>query len=1143
MSFLPLLRRAGLVATVALAFLAGPALADDIDIFLTPQDGTGVSNPAVLFVLDNTSNWSRQSQQWPGGSAQGQSEVQAISDAIATLDDKFSVGLMEFGTEAPATKNGGFITFDISPMDAGNKARLQARLAQIKAGINDPTEKLSTGREYGDLMRDVNQYVVGGQTVFGNENVYGPNADSRGYTTNYTQFQSPLTGDNDCGDLVIVFVSNPDASGPTGDTDANTAALAALGGNTSQIQLPQFTTTTVTTRATALADTGCIKTAQCPTATSVSEQCSGDNAIYSRCECTQISTTGCVTSGAPNKRTFRFRVDGLNDTTTVTPTGTFAAPPIGTGNTYPNGDEWARYFFQNGVVLPSNSRKYVRTYTIDVFNAQQNGDHTALMQSMARVGGGKYFEARSQVAILEAIQQIFSDIQSVNSTFTSAALPISATNRSQSDNQVFIGMFRPDPAAKPRWFGNLKQYQLIKASDGSIQLGDADGREVVNPLTGFVSECSRSYWTFDTGNYFVNTTINPSPQSLCVGTANNVFSDSPDGPRVEKGGVSQILRTGNNPPATSTAPDYVLRRNVYTAPGSSMVTFNDTNTGLPPVTVNFTRGADTESEYVAQTPTTPTVGVRPSVHGDVIHSRPQPVNYGGTTGTVVYYGSNDGHFRAVSGKTGKELWSFVAPEHLGRLERLRVNAPEVTFPANAPTHAARLTANAKEYFFDGSVGVYQTANNTAVNIYASMRRGGRMIYAFNVATPASPSLLWKAGCPNLGNDTGCADGTGASASEMAAIGQTWATPAVGLVKGFASGATPVVFVGGGHDNCEDENTGAPSCASSKGRVIYALNGLTGALVAPPFTAPSGVTMRSVIADLALVDVDLDGLVDALYAADTGGNVFRIDLANPVDGAPLAPANWQMTRVAYTTGGNRKFQFAPGLVATRGTVYVALGTGDREHPLVDQYPYTSPVTNRFYLFADNFVDSNLNLDDVSLMNNVSTGGPSPSDCSAQSILTGGAKRGWFFDLTDDGRGEQVVTSAAVTGGLVAFSTNRPTPEPVNSCAANLGEARGYLVNLLNGSGVIGATGDCGGDRSTEFIGGGLPPSPVVTRVCVGGTCGSSTSTGEPPGRIMTVCIGCAQKDDGVSASIEAQRIRPMVNSIRRPTYWLSPNSVE
>ena len=45
------------------------------------------------------------------------------------------------------------------------------------------------------------------------------------------------------------------------------------------------------------------------------------------------------------------------------------------------------------------------------------------------------------------------------------------------------------------------------------------------------------------------------------------------------------------------------------------------------------------------------------------------------------------------------------------------------------------TPQPKSYFFDGSIGGYQERNGNAVDkmwIYPSMRRGGRMVYAFDV---------------------------------------------------------------------------------------------------------------------------------------------------------------------------------------------------------------------------------------------------------------------------------------------------------------------------------------------------------------------------------------------------------------------------
>ncbi|MCD6041747.1 MAG: hypothetical protein K0R40_1350, partial [Burkholderiales bacterium] len=89
--------------------------------------------------------------------------------------------------------------------------------------------------------------------------------------------------------------------------------------------------------------------------------------------------------------------------------------------------------------------------------------------------------------------------------------------------------------------------------------------------------------------------------------------------------------------------------------------------------------------------------------------------------------------------------------------------------------------------------------------------------------------------------------------------------------------------------------------------------------------------------------------------------------------------------------------------------------------------------------------------------------------------------------------------------------------------NLGEARGYAVNLLSGSGAADTLGICGGTRSGVFVGGGLPPSPVTGVVPVGG-------------KLVTVMIGGVQRGGGVSAPIGAQRVTPTITQRRSRIYW-------
>jgi hypothetical protein len=236
----------------------------------------------------------------------------------------------------------------------------------------------------------------------------------------------------------------------------------------------------------------------------------------------------------------------------------------------------------------------------------------------------------------------------------------------------------------------------------------------------------------------------------------------------------------------------------------------------------------------------------------------------------------------------------------------------------------------------------------------------------------------------------------------------------------------------------------------------------------------------------------------------------------------------MTKVAYTnitpSNSYRKFLFAPAVLPYKGDIFVSVVSGDREHPLALSYPYTTPVLNRAYLYLDDPTRSGATDLDGDKMVNESSG----PDCNATKVLPGGTNYGWYMDLkaacpsSTSGCGEQGVTSSLIFGGMVTWSTNRPTGA-AETCSTSLGEARGYFVNLLNGSGAIGVTGTCGGTTSTVFPGGGLPPSAVAATVSV-------------DGKEETILIGAPCKDGTSCAPIQAQKLSPPISSKRSRTYW-------
>jgi len=1171
-------------------------------------------------------------------------------------------------------------------------------------------------------------------------------------------------------------------------------------------------------------------------------------------------------------------------------------------------DEWARYMYQTDIYGTLDDKQGITTYTVGLLGTSCQPEYPALMTSMAKVGGGKYFATSSYDEIATAILKILNEIQAVNSVFSSASLPVSVNAQGTYLNQIFLGMFRPDANANPRWVGNLKQYQFIleypdpsnpDPNKATLRLGDSAGNAAISSAgTGFITPGAVSFWTKkdtaaapdSTGGFFVT-----DPRGAGLGF------DSPDGELVEKGGAAQQLRLSNltvnytstpssprrlytycpsgtcnaslsnsvnafattnllitdamlssinsvsvssitrsgitatvttgashgyisgdsitisgatqaeyngtkalitktsdtqftftvaeSPPSpakgtysvslpsaaaqdvqtitragntatviTAAAAHNYTSGTVVTISGAAQAEYNGafpinttafpnqftytanerpplqagsgivtksggatvviepydaasnktgilralgsqtvqvrtigkhnlitgatvtlsgvidslnvavnrynigpvpiTSTGqftftfqipalsitpaspatqavsgtaikaqaggdiaissltrigtvatattgsvshgfssspFPTVNIGGTIGTN-EGAYVGSfpitaiptntsftysvvtTPVSPATGtitaqksgasdrtslinwvrgednygdeaspgsgytVRPSVHGDVLHSRPVAINFGTDVApqVVVFYGGNDGVFRAVNGNQigsitsggvtvtpGGELWGLVLPEHFSKLNRQRVNTPELKMPSTVLA-----SAQPKDYFVDGSPGVYQKlrADGTVETAYlfVTMRRGGRFIYALDVSTPGAPTVLWKKSYTDSG---------------FAELGQTWSRPRVTLVKGYAN---PVLVFGAGYDTAEDAE---PPVADTMGRGIFVLDAVTGARVwSASYTAGttgcSGSSTQAacavsgmnwaIPADISFVDRDNDGKTDRFYAADLGGNVWRVDLEPgtfPVSGQNVNM--WQVSKLAAlgcapgtcASGTTpRKFFFPPNVLSIGATGVsgsfdvVLLGSGDREHPLKNTATGSSyNAVNRFYALKDTATGKDASgiaaITEASLFN-------------ASSVAYDGTVNGFYTTFTT---GEKVVNAPTTLRGTTFFGTNRPTPPSVNSCSSNLGEAKGYALNPFSGT-----------FTSAVYDGGGLPPSPTSGIVTILLDNGESVK--------KEFCVGCGGGGGGgglevggvtpppCNSALEACTPTSSVPKNPRRTYW-------
>ncbi|MFL6661394.1 MAG: pilus assembly protein, partial [Rhizobacter sp.] len=735
-------------------------------------------------------------------------------------------------------------------------------------------------------------------------------------------------------------------------------------------------------------------------------------------------------------------------------------------------DEFAR-FMRGQDVSARDGGQGIVTHTVAVTGASSDGLYPNFIQGIANNGGGTYHSAVSADALLSGLLEIFAQIQAVNSVFASASLPVSVNARGTYLNQVYMGMFRPDADAKPRWRGNLKQYQFGLDAVGMLQLVDSVGAPAISSSTGFVSPSAISFWTTPS-TFWSNQKLGTPPSA----------SDSADGEVVEKGAAAERLRVTN---ATAQGARGVLTcvDCAYNTPlGTSDVTrfissnalitstaLGVTSTARAPL-IDWVRGTDNAGDESGPT-TSPATTIRASVHGDVLHSRPAVVNYGGTTGVVVFYGANDGMLHAANGNptglgAGDELWSFVPQELFPKLNRLRTNAPQIRLPSTP----AGSTATPRDYYVDGPIGVYQRfATDGTVEsavIFVGMRRGGRLLYAFDVTNPSAPKFLWKK-----------------TNAELSRLGQTWSEPRVARIRGHSD---PVLVLGAGYDAAaEDATSPGPT---TMGNAIYVLDAMTGTLL------KSLPTARSVVADVTLIDSDGDGYIDRGYTVDLGGALYRIDFETPTR---TSASDWSIYTVADLSGGTttgRKFFFAPDAIVTRSFTSLRVGSGDREKPLL-----SATVDHFFEIFDRNLGKGPVTGYTPVLFGNFIAAG-ADSDTSAP---------GCYVALD---QGEKVVTAVTSIAGSSYFGTNRPsTPGASDSCTANLGVAKSYAMPLF-----------CVVPNATTLVGGGLPPSPVAGIVSIG--------SGDSARRVAFVIGAPNAKRSG----IEASRVNPVIKVPRSRIYW-------
>lgn len=675
-------------------------------------------------------------------------------------------------------------------------------------------------------------------------------------------------------------------------------------------------------------------------------------------------------------------------------------------------------------------KQTANTYTIG-FGQDAQDDAEPLLKQTAILGGGKYFPAQDTASLTAALTNVLQSLEPSNDSLTSASVAANNFDRTETLNSVYYAMFQPNRG--PRWQGNLKKYKVINGT----QVGK-NGKNAINEATGHFSEDVTSYW------------------SLSV-----------DGDKVSKGGVADMLRnkTGRviySDVGTNDSLVPLTLSNVTSSFGDSTALAAEMDVPETDIEeyLNWAKGVDVDDEDDDNS----TTDMRVDTFGDPLHSKPLVINYGNSIRIVI--GTNAGalHMFEDKGDTVDENWAFMPKEFFSNIKGLRDNYSTADKIYGID---GRITSYIKDENGDGIVN-----GTDKVWIFFGLRRGGTSYYGVDISNPASPQFMWHIDS----NTTGFSE-----------LGQTWSQPKLGYSKINVANniVKPILFFGGGYDISKD-NTGV-GAVDTVGRAIYMVDAETGALkwsMAPSNAATVFSGTDSIAASVATLDSDGDGLIDRLYAGDTGGNVWRVDMP---DETPGGDDPWTVFKlaslgsdVADDNANDRRFFNEPAIVRTfiSETVQtttenaegetetitvkqekpydaILIGSGDRSNPI------GTDTDDKFFMIKDESIKtksfiSGTNPATITLTDLYDyTNDPFGADLTTQALetlsLAVSAKKGWFIDLTQSG--EKSSASAIVINGVVYFTSFTP-PSLTNQVSCDLPNGQGWLyaVDLALGTNV-------------------------------------------------------------------------------------------
>lgn len=736
-------------------------------------------------------------------------------------------------------------------------------------------------------------------------------------------------------------------------------------------------------------------------------------------------------------------------------------------------------------------KQVVNTFTV-AFGMGDEPVGTSYLAQLATAENGAYTADNPQ-ELATAFNTILADVQKSSLSFSSPSFAVDQSNLLSHGHNVYMPVFGPSRTAI--WSGNLRKFTVNDAGD----ILGANGSSVLN-TDGTLSLDAQDIWSSTA--HGTDVTIGgaanqlPAPGNRTLYTdagSTNLVSISPETTRITTSllSPSEMIVTSHNlqptsnsysnlPAGTSCWGKYEdcngVQHIVNGNPNSGVGCVNITEvTTCPARTIseekrstllNFIRGYKNGDL---------SAGARNHL-GDSLNSKAVVVDYGNDVVRVLL-ATNEGFLHSFDANTGIEKWAFM-PESLLKNANLffdnQNNNKHVYGIDGAPT-IWRVDHNlngiielnpSQDYTGDGQVNAEDA---DSVKLYFGLRRGGRMYYGLNISTADSPSILWKL-APQAGS--------GAVGSAFGELGEAWSKPTLSKLRVAAGENTQqstvkqVLVFGGGYDPRKDEEAIAERLPDQWGRDVFIIDANSGSLLwslrkgyygvsgSQSPVANSSSLAHSITGDIRILDMDSNGALDRLYFADTGGNVWRVDMDADVKDADLNTyydyGKAKLTKLASLGGDNtqdhRKFFYEPDtairLQNGKPVLTISIGSGYRTHPL-----NTAAALDRLYMLIDPDVYkmpdtptliTNNNLKDVQTIE------------AGKTILDYPEMKGWYYEF--EHHGEKVLSPVLTILDKVMFTTFSQSDQNGNAslaqaCVPATNTSRAYVLDILQGKAVL------------------------------------------------------------------------------------------